>query len=74
MHAQPVRVADGCLDLAGDGGAWQRQLQAMKQELCGRINRAWGAKLVDEVRFVARGPRPSREADSQHTPFIRRRA
>jgi predicted nucleic acid-binding Zn ribbon protein len=72
-HARPVRVIDGCLHLTGDGGPWQQQLQAMKPELCGRINRAWGGKLVEEVRFVARGPRPPREADPEHTPFIRRR-
>jgi predicted nucleic acid-binding Zn ribbon protein len=76
MHAQPVRCAAGCLELATDGVAWRQQLETMKHELCSRINRAWGASLVREVKFVPAGPslnRPSREVDNEHIPFIRRR-
>jgi len=76
MHARPVRCMAGCLELAADSVAWQQQLQTMSHELCGRINRAWGARLVREVKFVSDKPvanRPPREADNEHTPFIRRR-
>jgi predicted nucleic acid-binding Zn ribbon protein len=76
MHARPVRCTAGCLELIADGVAWQQQLQTMTHELCGRINRAWGASLVREVKFVPDRPavnRPPREADNEHTPFIRRR-
>jgi len=76
MHARPVRCMAGCLELAADGLGWQQQLQTMSQELCGRINRAWGARLVREVKFVSDKPmvnRPPREVDNEHTPFIRRR-
>jgi len=46
----------------------------MQRELCDRINRVWGARLVREVKFVAPPVnRPLREADNEHTPFIRRR-
>jgi len=74
MHARPVRCTGGCLELAADGIGWQQTLQTMSPELCGRINRAWGARLVREVKFVPHKPtRLPREADNEHTPFIRRR-
>ena len=76
MHARPVRCSAGCLELAAEGVAWQQQLQTMKHELCGRINRAWGANLVRDVKFVASRPtlnRPLRDFDNEYTPFIRRR-
>jgi predicted nucleic acid-binding Zn ribbon protein len=76
MHARPVRCTAGCLELAAESAAWQQQLLTMKQELCGRINRAWGASLVREVKFVpARFAlnRPLRDVDNEYTPFIRRR-
>ena len=76
MHARPVRCIAGCLELSADGVVWQQQLHTMRHELCGRINRAWGASLVREVKFVPAAPamnRPSREADNEHIPFIRRR-
>ena len=76
-HTRPVRCSAGCLELAADGNFWQQQLEIMRHDLCGRINRAWGASLVREVRFVAvkPGPNPLRcEFDNQHTPFVRRRA
>jgi predicted nucleic acid-binding Zn ribbon protein len=87
-HTRPMRCIAGCLELAADGKAWQQQLEVMRRELCGRINQAWGASLVREVKFVAAakrafcapdgstGPGPKRlphEADNEHTPFIRRR-
>ncbi len=75
MHAHPVRCMAGCLELAVDGQGWQQQLETISHELCGRINRAWGARLVREVKFVPEpmANRPPREADNEHTPFIRRR-
>ena len=76
MHARPVRCTSGCLELAADAAAWQQQLQTMSHEVCGRINRAWGARLVREVKFVPddrRVNRPRREAHNEHIPFIRRR-
>jgi predicted nucleic acid-binding Zn ribbon protein len=75
-HARPVRCTAGCLELAADGKPWQQQLENMQRELCTRINQAWGGNLVREVKFVAAKPGPtrsSREADNEHTPFIRRR-
>lgn len=74
MHARPLRCDAGCLVLAADGKAWQQQLESMKLELSRRINRAWGANLVREVKFVAATPsrKLSHEADNNHTPFVRR--
>jgi predicted nucleic acid-binding Zn ribbon protein len=74
MHTRPVRCTGGCLELTADGTAWQQQLQIMEHELCLRINRAWGASLVRELKFVPARPIATREADNNHTPFIRRRA
>lgn len=75
-HTRPVRCDAHCLELTADGPAWRNQLEHVKAELCARINQAWGATLVREVRFVVAKPGPCkipREADNEHTPFIRRR-
>jgi len=75
-HTRPVRCEHGRLDLAADAKAWQQQIEPMQREIRDRINRAWGATLVREVKFVAakRGPRNiSRDLDNDHTPFVRRR-
>jgi predicted nucleic acid-binding Zn ribbon protein len=73
-HTRPVRCTAGCLQLTADGTAWQQQLEIMKHALCVRINRAWGASLVRELKFVPARPIATREADNNHTPFIRRRS
>ena len=75
-HTRPVRCGGGCLELAADNKAWRKQLETMKRELCGRINQAWGGKLVSDVKFVSGRPglkRIAREADNDHIPFIRRK-
>jgi len=74
MHARPVRCNGGCLELATDGKIWEQQFESMKKELLARVNRAWGANLVREVKFVAGKPaeKLSHESDNTHTPFIRR--
>ena len=49
-------------------------LDEMKGEFCRRINNSWGMQLVSEIRFVAAKPGPRwvrREADNEHTPFVR---
>jgi predicted nucleic acid-binding Zn ribbon protein len=74
-HTKPVRCEQGCLEVATDGKAWQKQLDAMTREFCARINQAWGGNLVREVKFLeARGSseRIRHELDNEHTPFIRR--
>lgn len=76
MHARPLSCAGGCLQLTADGKVWQQQIESMQRELCNRVNQAWGAKLVHELKFVSanRGQhRPPRAVDNDHTPFIRRR-
>jgi len=85
-HTRPVRCERNCLELSVDAKAWQQQLETMRGELCNRINQAWGATLVREVKVTATrtflspdgskrpGPqRIPRELDNEHTPFIRRR-
>jgi predicted nucleic acid-binding Zn ribbon protein len=74
-HTRPVRCEAGRLEIAADRRAWQKQLEEMKRELCMRVNQAWGADLVREVEVVATEPGPNRvprEANNEHTPFIRR--
>jgi predicted nucleic acid-binding Zn ribbon protein len=73
VRTRPIRCSAGCLELTADGTAWQQQLQIMERELCVRINRAWGASLVRELKFVPVRPIATRETDNEHTPFIRRR-
>ncbi len=87
-HTRPTRCTAGLLELSVDGKAWLQQLEPMQSELCGRINRAWGGSLVQEVKLIAAkrafwapggsaGTGPTRmphEANNEHTPFIRRRA
>jgi len=76
MHARPLRCAHGCLELTADGKAWQQQIESMQRELCSRVNQAWGANLVHEVKFVPANQgenRPPRAVDNDHTPFVRRR-
>jgi len=75
-HTRPVRCDGDCLELEGDGKAWQRQLETMRRELCSRINQAWGGSLIREIRFVAARPGPHgvrHEIDNEYRPFIRRR-
>ena len=74
-HTHPTRCDSGRLEIAADAKAWRNQLESMKAEFCARVNQAWGGNLVREVKFVTKpGPRRlSREADNDHTPFIRRR-
>jgi predicted nucleic acid-binding Zn ribbon protein len=73
-HAHPVRLAGGILEVAADARDWLAQLECLSDEFCERINCRWGGALVREVKFVrAKGPgkRPPKEADNEHTPFVR---
>ena len=76
-RTRPVRLRDGYLEIAADGKAWQKQLDALKNEFCQRINQAWGGGLVRQVKFVVEKPGPQksirRELDNEHLPFIRKR-
>lgn len=75
-HTRPVRCVKQCLEISADGKNWRKQLEGMTREFCERINQAWGAALVREIRFVdakpgGAGPLSPSE-DNAHTPFIRR--
>lgn len=75
-HTRPVRCHAGCLEIAADDKPWQNQIEQMQREFCAQVNKAWGATLVREVKFVAAKPGPrhiSHELDNEHTPFIRKR-
>jgi hypothetical protein len=75
-HTRPLRCDGACLELEADGRAWQRQLETMQRELCGRINQAWGGTLIREVKFVVTKPGPQgirHEIDNEYRPFIRHR-
>lgn len=75
-HTRPVRCANHRLEISADGKNWRKQLESMTREFCERINQAWGATLVQEIRFV--GAKLAGEAilspseDNSHTPFVRR--
>ncbi|MGB0034045.1 MAG: DUF721 domain-containing protein [Candidatus Acidiferrales bacterium] len=73
-HTRPIRCESGRLEIAVDGKAWQKQLEAIEREFCARVNQAWGGNLVRQVKFITKpGPkRVPRELDNDHTPFVRR--
>ncbi len=76
-HVRPVSFIKGTLEIAADAKDWQAQLGSMADEFCERINRAWGDRLVHGVKFVrakSPGKRPPKEADNEHTPFVRTRS
>lgn len=72
-HTRPVGYRSGCLEISTDGKAWQKQLIEMQREFGEQVNRAWGGKLVREVKFVDRESlrHISKEFDNEHTPFVR---
>lgn len=74
-HTRPVRCERGTIAIAADAAPWRTHIEGMQREFCHRINQAWGGALVSEVKILAGrpGPRPSREFDNAHTPFLRRR-
>ena len=75
-HTRPLRCTSGCLEISTDGKAWRNQMEIMKEDFCARINQSWGGNLIRDVKFVVRTrdtQRISREADNEHTPFVRRR-
>ena len=76
-HTRPLHCSAGRLELSADRSAWRTQISRMQQDLCARINAAWGGTLVREIKFMApdaNAPAMSREFDNSHTPFIRRRS
>lgn len=50
-HARPVAISGGRLVVAVADNVWMQQLQFMKDEVRGKLNRLLGASLVKEVRF-----------------------
>ncbi len=75
-HTKPIGVNGGILEVRASGADWQNQLECMSSEFREKINRAWGGGLVQELRFTAARATGSlsKEADNQHTPFVRTRA
>ena len=61
-HARPVAISGGRLVVAVADSVWMQQLQFMKDEVRGKLNRLLGASLVKEVRFrlaSAQDPAPA---------------
>lgn len=75
-HTRPLRCSNGSLEIAADTASWRKQLEAVKAELCARINKAWGGHLVRQVEFAAPKPGPgcyAADPEAERNPFIRRR-
>jgi len=76
-HTRAVSCEKGRLEIAADGGAWRKQLEGMTEEFRTRINQAWGATLVREIRLTdevsTASPPLSPAEDNSHTPFVRQR-
>lgn len=56
-HARPNRLEDGVLVVEVTSHAWAQELQHLRGDLATRLNRAFGAKKVREIRFVVGGER-----------------
>lgn len=73
-RAFPFRIADGCLEITVPSARDAAAIRGLENELCRRINRAWGRNLLREVRFRNVPPRLPHEVDNAHIPFIRKGA
>ena len=51
-HTRPVQWRKGALQIAVGDPEWQQQLERMPEALRSRINKWWGAGVVQEVTFV----------------------
>lgn len=51
-HTRPVQWKKGSLQIAVSDSEWQQQLEQMPDTLRTRINKWWGADVVEEVTFV----------------------
>src|SRR5487761_62494 len=48
-HIRPAAYAKGVLRIEADSREWQKQTESMNQEICERVNRSWGSRLVNEI-------------------------
>ena len=74
-HIRPSAYAKGVLRIEADSREWQKQAESMNSEICERVNRSWGSRLVHEIRVEPAqraGRRLAYEVDNNHIPFIRR--
>jgi hypothetical protein len=74
-HIRPSAYAKGVLRIEADSREWQKQTESMNQEICDRVNRSWGSRLVNEIRVDPAqhaGRRLAYEVDNNHIPFVRR--
>ena len=51
-HTRPVEWKKGALQIAVGDREWQQQLEQMPDTLRTRINKWWGADVVEEVTFI----------------------
>ena len=71
LHSRPSRCQEGTLRIEVDSAPWQKQMEDMRQEICARINRAWGGTLLRAVEIRLRRTAGPRETDNEHLPFLR---
>jgi hypothetical protein len=73
-HTRPSDLAGGVLHIAVSGKDWRVELEGVADEFRTRVNQAWGAAVVREIRFSddRKGkPRFRHEFDNDYTPFVR---
>jgi predicted nucleic acid-binding Zn ribbon protein len=70
-HTRPVQWKKGALQIAVSDREWQEQLERMPDALRARINKWWGANVVNELTFVrgkvGRQPAPKPIAKQRKT-------
>jgi hypothetical protein len=74
-HCLPMRCQAGVLEIRVLDAGWVGEIEHLRETLMGRINAAWGRRIVREIRVLpaAKAPLPH-SVDPDHLPFIRKSA
>jgi len=59
-HTVPVRLHKRCLTVLTTDRAWKAQLEKLSPDILARINRLFGAELVESIEYRVRRDRVSR--------------
>lgn len=75
-HLRLANCTRGTLRVEADSPEWKSQADAMREQICKRVNEGWGSVLVREVQIelVRAKSRLPYEIDNDHVPFVRKRA
>lgn len=52
-HARPIRTQNGIIFIEVDSSAWQNELQYMKRDIVGQLNRFLRGNYIKDIKFLA---------------------